>query len=197
MSLLFRLLSLVLAYPLWRFWAADTGSFARFASAVRERNYGAIVGYPETMGELEMFTTKLNLVAPLAFAVLGVIAASTEPALAGTSCSGSYHWRWPTRSGDSGRRILAHSQVSRAPLARLPSLHPSAVPKLWGNGMFTTKLNLVAPLAFAVLGVIAASIEPALASPAPVPAPVIGAGLPALAILGGGYWLIRKFRQRR
>ena len=63
--------------------------------------------------------------------------------------------------------------------------------------MFTTKLNLVAPLAFAVLGVTAASIEPALAGLVSVPAPVIGAGLPALAILGGGYWLIRKFRQRR
>ena len=47
-----------------------------------------------------MFTTKLNLVAPLAFAVLGVTAASIEPALAGTgTCSGSSPWRWPTRSG--------------------------------------------------------------------------------------------------
>jgi hypothetical protein len=64
--------------------------------------------------------------------------------------------------------------------------------------MFTNKLNLVVPLAFAVAGVIAASIEPALAGPGvSVPAPIIGAGLPALAILGGGYWLIRKFRQRR
>ena len=64
--------------------------------------------------------------------------------------------------------------------------------------MFTTKLNLVAPLAFAVLVVMAASIESALAGPGiPVPAPVIAAGLPALVILGGGYWLIRKFRQRR
>jgi lipopolysaccharide export LptBFGC system permease protein LptF len=62
--------------------------------------------------------------------------------------------------------------------------------------MLTTKLNLVAPLAFAVAGVIAASIEPALAG-APVPAPLVGAGLPALAMLAGGYWLIRKFRQRR
>jgi lipopolysaccharide export LptBFGC system permease protein LptF len=62
--------------------------------------------------------------------------------------------------------------------------------------MFTNKLNLVVPLAFAVLGLTAASIEPALAKQA-VPAPVIGAGLPALAILAGGYWLIRKFRQRR
>ena len=63
--------------------------------------------------------------------------------------------------------------------------------------MFTTKLNLVAPLAFAVLCVTAASIEPALADIVPVPAPLIGAGLPALAILAGGYWLIRKVRGRR
>lgn len=62
--------------------------------------------------------------------------------------------------------------------------------------MFTNKLNLVVPLTFSVLGLTAASIEPALAKVA-VPAPVVGAGLPALAILAGGYWLIRKFRQRR
>jgi hypothetical protein len=62
--------------------------------------------------------------------------------------------------------------------------------------MFTTKLNLVAPLAFLVLCVTAASIEPALAT-VPVPAPLVGAGLPALAILAGGYWLIRKVRGRR
>jgi hypothetical protein len=65
-----------------------------------------------------------------------------------------------------------------------------------GIGMFTTKLNLVAPLAFAALGVIAGPIEPALAG-ASVPAPIIGAGLPILAVLGGGYWLIRKLRERR
>ena len=62
--------------------------------------------------------------------------------------------------------------------------------------MFTTKLNLVALLAFAVLCVMVALMEPALAN-VPVPAPLIGAGLPALAILGGGYWLIRKLRKRR
>jgi hypothetical protein len=62
--------------------------------------------------------------------------------------------------------------------------------------MLTTKLNLVAPLAFAVLGIIAAATEPALAG-APVPGPIVGAGLPALAILAGGYWLIRKVRERR
>ena len=62
--------------------------------------------------------------------------------------------------------------------------------------MFTPKLKLIAPLA--VLVVVAASIESALAGPGtPVPAPLIGAGAPALAILAGGYWLIRKFRERR
>ena len=70
---LFRLLSLALALPLWRFSPADTGSFASFAGAVRERNY---------WGTLKMFTTKLNLVAHLALAVL-CVAASIEPALAG------------------------------------------------------------------------------------------------------------------
>ena len=62
--------------------------------------------------------------------------------------------------------------------------------------MFTTKLNLLAPFAFAVLCVMVALMEPAFANVA-VPAPLIGAGLPALAILGGGYWLVRKIRQRR
>jgi hypothetical protein len=55
--------------------------------------------------------------------------------------------------------------------------------------MFTTKLYIMVP----VLGVMIALIEPAFAG-VPVPAPIVGAGLPALAILGGGYWLIRKLR---
>jgi hypothetical protein len=65
--------------------------------------------------------------------------------------------------------------------------------------MFTTKLlNFGAPFALVALGAFVASIEPALAGPtAPVPAPIIGAGLPALAILGGGYWLVRKLRGPR
>ena len=69
-----------------------------------------MVGYPETMEELQMFTTKLsvssrrprptyNLVAPLALAVLGVIAAST-------SCA-----REPAAAG---RGILAHSRFASA-----------------------------------------------------------------------------------
>ena len=60
--------------------------------------------------------------------------------------------------------------------------------------MFTTKLNITVP----VFGVMIALIEPAFAGGAPgVPAPIIGAGLPVLAVLGGGYWLIRKLRERR
>jgi hypothetical protein len=60
------------------------------------------------------------------------------------------------------------------------------------------KMNLVVPFALAVLGVIVASIEPTLAGVVVrTPAPIIGAGLPAFAILGGGYWLIGKLRGRR
>jgi hypothetical protein len=61
--------------------------------------------------------------------------------------------------------------------------------------MFTTKLNVVA-LAWAVLCVMVALMEPAFAGRISVPAPLIGAGLPALAILAGGFWLVRKIRQR-
>jgi hypothetical protein len=46
----------------------------------------------------------------------------------------------------------------------------------------------------------ALSIEPAAAGGAPVPGPIVGAGLPGLAILGGVYgaiWLTRKLRHRR
>ncbi len=60
--------------------------------------------------------------------------------------------------------------------------------------MFTTKVNLAPSL---VLCITAALIEPALAGTIAVPAPVVGAGLPALAILAGGYWLVRKVRKHR
>jgi hypothetical protein len=64
--------------------------------------------------------------------------------------------------------------------------------------MLRTKLNFVAPFAVALLGAITVSIEPALAQvKTPVPAPLIGAGLPAMAVLAGGYWLIRKLRGPR
>jgi hypothetical protein len=64
--------------------------------------------------------------------------------------------------------------------------------------MFATKVNLIAPFALAALGVIIVAVEPAFAGPTtPVPAPIIGAGLPVLAVLGGGYWLIKKLREPR
>ena len=47
------------------------------------------------------------------------------------------------------------------------------------------------------LGMALTIVEPAFATAIPVPAPIVGAGLPVLAILGGGYWLIRKLRERR
>jgi hypothetical protein len=59
--------------------------------------------------------------------------------------------------------------------------------------MFRPNLNFVMP----VLGIIVASIEPALAGAPNVPAPIIGAGLPVLAVLGGGYWLVRRLRRPR
>jgi hypothetical protein len=91
------------------------------------------------------------------------------------------------------------SWLRAAPSPNLESLVMLAEGTELGEwGMFTTRLNLVVPFAFAVLGVIAASIEPSLAQPKVVaPAPLIGAGLPAFAILGGGYWLIRRFRRPR
>lgn len=46
----------------------------------------------------------------------------------------------------------------------------------------------------AALAIFAAA--PALAG-TPVPGPVIGAGLPALALFAGGYWLIRRMRRDR
>ncbi len=42
----------------------------------------------------------------------------------------------------------------------------------------------------------AAAAAPALAG-TPVPGPLIGAGLPALALFAGGYWLIRRMRRDR
>jgi len=51
--------------------------------------------------------------------------------------------------------------------------------------------------ALGALVVIAAAATPAMAGvPAPVPGPLIGAGAPALALLGGAYYLIRKRRER-
>jgi hypothetical protein len=37
--------------------------------------------------------------------------------------------------------------------------------------------------------------DPAMAGSLPVPGPMIGAGAPALALFGVGYWLIRRRRR--
>ena len=57
--------------------------------------------------------------------------------------------------------------------------------------MFTTKLNITVPL----FGVMIALTEPAFAGAPAAPAPI--AGLPVLAVLGGGCWLIKRLRERR
>lgn len=40
------------------------------------------------------------------------------------------------------------------------------------------------------------AVEPAIAGVAAVPGPLLGAGVPALALLAGGYYWIRKRRSR-
>jgi hypothetical protein len=54
------------------------------------------------------------------------------------------------------------------------------------------RATIVLPALFMVFSL----VEPAYAQKQ-VPAPIIGAGLPAIAVLAGGYWLIRKLRERR
>jgi hypothetical protein len=54
-----------------------------------------------------------------------------------------------------------------------------------------------ARLQLAVAGAaVALAADPAWAGALPVPGPAIGAGLPALALFGAGYWLIRRRRRR-
>jgi len=60
-----------------------------------------------------------------------------------------------------------------------------------GSHLFGRTFTIVVALGMAL-----STVEPAFAITA-VPAPIVGAGLPVLAILGGGYWLIRKLRERR
>jgi len=80
------------------------------------------------------------------------------------------------------------------------SLGEAVAASRWARNNFKPSVSAsataVPPFALVTLGVIAASIEPALAQDVPVPAPIIGAGLPVLAVLGGGYWLIKKLRGR-
>jgi hypothetical protein len=58
---------------------------------------------------------------------------------------------------------------------------------------FIPAIGYVAALGIALI----AAVEPALAgitSPA-VPAPIVGAGVPALIAFAGGYWAVRKRRK--
>jgi len=52
----------------------------------------------------------------------------------------------------------------------------------------------------AAVSMVLSWVEPALAAKVAVPAPIVGAGLSGLAVLGGVYgaiWLTRKLRDRR
>jgi lipopolysaccharide export LptBFGC system permease protein LptF len=66
----------------------------------------------------------------------------------------------------------------------------------WGKAEMKTRLNFIVSFAVALLVGIVAAIEPALAQQG-VPGPIIGAGLPVLAVFGGAYWLVRKLRKPR
>jgi len=56
------------------------------------------------------------------------------------------------------------------------------------------KLIRIAALASVGLAVL---IEPVLAGELPAPGPIAGIGLPALALIGGAYWLGRKYFGRK
>ncbi len=55
--------------------------------------------------------------------------------------------------------------------------------------------NIASGAAFVAVAAVVA-IEPANAGILPVPGPLLAGGAPALALLAGGYYLIRKYRSR-
>ena len=57
------------------------------------------------------------------------------------------------------------------------------------------QLKGYATSAAALVGSVLIAADPALAG-VPVPGPVLGAGLPALAAIAGGYFLIRRYQRR-
>jgi len=68
--------------------------------------------------------------------------------------------------------------------------------------MLLTLTNLLgrAIVVLAALTTVLSLVEPAFAVEVAVPGPLVGAGLPGLAVLGGVYgaiWLTRKLRGRR
>jgi hypothetical protein len=58
-------------------------------------------------------------------------------------------------------------------------------------------MRLISSSLHAALGlaVVAVATDAAWAGITPVPGPALGAGLPALAVFGAGYWLIRRRRR--
>lgn len=56
-------------------------------------------------------------------------------------------------------------------------------------------LKSIASHAAFVVGAAIVTADPAYAGQ-PIPGPVLGAGLPALAVIAGGYYLLRKYRAR-
>jgi hypothetical protein len=63
---------------------------------------------------------------------------------------------------------------------------------LWG----VDNMQVYQTVSFAVI-VLSALTGSALAGFTPVPGPVAGIGLPALAVIGGAYWIGRKLLNRR
>jgi hypothetical protein len=57
-------------------------------------------------------------------------------------------------------------------------------------------MNLIRIAGLALVG-FAALVETALAGAVAVPGPIAGVGLPALVLIGGAYWLGRKFFGRK
>ena len=57
-------------------------------------------------------------------------------------------------------------------------------------------MKFAAYAATATLAAFAAA-TPAFAGITPIPAPLLGAGIPALAVFAGGYMLIRRRRHRK
>jgi hypothetical protein len=57
-------------------------------------------------------------------------------------------------------------------------------------------MNLYRICGSTIVGLIAL-MEPALAGPSAVPGPIAGIGLPALALIGGAYWVGRKVSSRK
>ena len=57
-------------------------------------------------------------------------------------------------------------------------------------------MNLIRIAGLALVG-FAVLVEPALAVAVGAPGPIAGVGLPALVLIGGAYWLGRKFFGRK